>query len=130
VSFDLLFRSCCKLVRAKFHYTSWFGASSELVPNMFGASSELASVMEFGFKCHVTPAILTRDFDARQNRRCHMALTAHTVERNANHSSMLIIIIFMQTTVDFSPFTHPTSTQAFLVYKSCYYHGTVQLLSD
>jgi len=37
------------LVRAKFHYTSWFGASSELAPNMFGASSELASVMEFGF---------------------------------------------------------------------------------
>jgi len=27
------------LVKAKFHYTSWFGASSEL-----------ASVMEFGFK--------------------------------------------------------------------------------
>ena len=25
-------------------------ASSELAPNMFGASSELASVMEFGFK--------------------------------------------------------------------------------
>jgi len=25
------------------------GASSELAPNMFGASSELASVMEFGF---------------------------------------------------------------------------------
>jgi len=35
--------------KAKFHYTSWFGASSELAPNMFGASSELASVMEFGF---------------------------------------------------------------------------------
>jgi len=27
-----------------------FGASSELAPNIFGASSELASVMEFGFK--------------------------------------------------------------------------------
>ena len=26
-----------------------FGASSELDPDMFGASSELASVMEFGF---------------------------------------------------------------------------------
>jgi len=26
-----------------------FAASSELTPNMFGASSELASVMEFGF---------------------------------------------------------------------------------
>ena len=38
------------LVKAKFHYASWFGASSELAPNMFGASSELASVMEFGFK--------------------------------------------------------------------------------
>ena len=37
-------------LKAKFHYTSWFGASSELAPNMFGASSELASVMEFGFK--------------------------------------------------------------------------------
>jgi len=36
-------------VKAKFHYTSWLGASSELAPNMFGASSELASVMEFGF---------------------------------------------------------------------------------
>ena len=27
-----------------------FGASSELAPNMFGASSEPANVMEFGFK--------------------------------------------------------------------------------
>jgi len=27
-----------------------FGASSELAPNMFGARSELASIMEFGFK--------------------------------------------------------------------------------
>ena len=27
-----------------------FGANSELAPNMFGASSKLASVMEFGFK--------------------------------------------------------------------------------
>jgi len=35
--------------KAKFHYASWFGASSELAPNMFGASSEPASVMEFGF---------------------------------------------------------------------------------
>ena len=35
-------------VKAKFHYASWFGASSELTPNMFGASSEPASVMEFG----------------------------------------------------------------------------------
>jgi len=26
-----------------------FGASSELAPNMFGASSELGIVMEFGF---------------------------------------------------------------------------------
>jgi len=26
-------RTCSKLVRAKFHYTSWFGASSELAPN-------------------------------------------------------------------------------------------------
>ena len=25
-------------------------------------------------KCHVTPAIFSRDFDARQNRRCDMAL--------------------------------------------------------
>ena len=41
-------RTCSKLVRAKFHYTSWFGASSELAPNMFEASSEPASVMEFG----------------------------------------------------------------------------------
>jgi len=31
-------------VKAKFHYTSWFGASSELAQNMFGASSEPASV--------------------------------------------------------------------------------------
>jgi len=38
---------CSKLVRAKFHYTSWFGASSELAQNMFGANSEPASVMEF-----------------------------------------------------------------------------------
>jgi len=36
------------LVKAKFHYTSWFGASSELATNMFGARSEPASVMEFG----------------------------------------------------------------------------------
>ena len=39
-----------RAVKAKVHYTSWFAASSELAPNMFGASSELASVMEFGFK--------------------------------------------------------------------------------
>jgi len=36
------------LVKAKFHYRTL--ASSELAPNMLGASSELASVMEFGFK--------------------------------------------------------------------------------
>jgi len=36
----------------------------------------------------------------------------------------------MHTTVDSSPFTHPTSTQAFLIYKSCCYHGAVQLPSD
>jgi len=35
-------------LKAKFHYASWFGASSELAPNMFGTSSEPASVMEFG----------------------------------------------------------------------------------
>ena len=43
---------CCLrhyMLKAKFHYASWFGASSELAPNMFEASSELASVMEFGF---------------------------------------------------------------------------------
>ena len=39
----------CKnsLLKGEFHYTSWFGASSKLAPNMFGASSEPASVMEF-----------------------------------------------------------------------------------
>jgi len=48
------------MVKAKFHYTSWFRAgseqapnqfrtSSELAPNRFGASSEPASVMEFSF---------------------------------------------------------------------------------
>jgi len=35
-------RRLCVL-KAKFHYASWFGASSELAPNMFRASSELAS---------------------------------------------------------------------------------------
>jgi len=35
-------------LKAKFHYTSWFGDSNELAPNMFGARSEPASVMEFG----------------------------------------------------------------------------------
>jgi len=34
---------------AKFHYASCFGAGSEQAPNRFGASSESASVMEFGF---------------------------------------------------------------------------------
>ena len=34
--------------KSKFHYASWFGASSELAPNMFGASSGPAGVMEFG----------------------------------------------------------------------------------
>jgi len=29
-------------MKAKFHYASLFGASSELAPNQFGASSELA----------------------------------------------------------------------------------------
>ena len=46
-----------KLVRAKFHYTSWFGAGSEQVrrtgsepaPNYIRTSSEQASVMEFVF---------------------------------------------------------------------------------
>jgi len=43
------------MLATKFNYTSWFGASSELAPNQiepapnrFGASSEPASVMEFG----------------------------------------------------------------------------------
>jgi len=36
-------------IKAKFHYASWLRTSSEQAPNMFGASSELASVMEFGF---------------------------------------------------------------------------------
>jgi len=36
-------------LKAKFHYASWFGAGSEPVRSLFGASSELASVMEFGF---------------------------------------------------------------------------------
>ena len=31
--------------------------SSELAPNMFGASSELVSVMEFGFYCSVLFAV-------------------------------------------------------------------------
>jgi len=66
------------VLKAKFHYASWFGACSELVrswfkakfhyaiwiepasnqrrissepaPNWFGAGSEPARVMEFGFK--------------------------------------------------------------------------------
>jgi len=32
------------------HFDHVTYSSSELAPNMFGASSELASVMEFGFK--------------------------------------------------------------------------------
>jgi len=39
--------------KAKLHYASWFGASSELAPSMFGASSEPASVIGFGFKQRV-----------------------------------------------------------------------------
>jgi len=34
-----------------------------------------------GHKCHVTPAILSRDFDARQNRRCDMALRPNRHQR-------------------------------------------------
>ena len=34
------------LLKAKFHYTSWFGAGSELVRSWF----EPDSVMEFGFE--------------------------------------------------------------------------------
>ena len=34
---------------AKFHYASWFRARSEPVRSWFGASSELASIMQFGF---------------------------------------------------------------------------------
>ena len=62
----LLHISC--VVKAKFHYTSWFGAGSKLVrskiplrylvrtsfepcPNQLRTSSEPASVMEFGFTC-------------------------------------------------------------------------------
>jgi len=37
------------VVKAKFHYASWFGAGSEPVQSWFGASSEPAIVMEFGF---------------------------------------------------------------------------------
>jgi len=40
------------ITKAKFHYASWFGASSEQAPNQLRsvrrASSEPASVMEFG----------------------------------------------------------------------------------
>jgi len=36
-------------LKAKFHYASWFGAGSEPLRSLFEASSELASVMEFGF---------------------------------------------------------------------------------
>jgi len=39
-----------KLVRAKFHYTSWLGAGSEPVRSQLRTSSEQASVMECGFK--------------------------------------------------------------------------------
>jgi len=36
------------MLKAKIHYASLFRADSELAPNRFGASSEPASVMEFG----------------------------------------------------------------------------------
>jgi len=43
------------MLKAKFHYTSWFGAGSNLVRSqiplryLIRTSSEPASVMEFGF---------------------------------------------------------------------------------
>jgi len=47
---------CSQRVKAKFHYAIWIEpasnklrTSSEPAPNRFGASSEAASVMEFGF---------------------------------------------------------------------------------
>jgi len=55
---------CCFLLKAKFHYDSWFEAGWKLVADRFEAgrrfepvydqlptSFEPASVMEFGFKC-------------------------------------------------------------------------------
>jgi len=37
-------------VIAKFHYASLLRTCSEQAPNMFEASSELDSIMEFGYK--------------------------------------------------------------------------------
>ena len=67
-----LSKSVSQTVKAKFHYTSWFGASSELAPNMFGASSELASVMEFGFKeaAQTVLMIYNRHFNKQFSWKC------------------------------------------------------------
>jgi len=40
--------NACGLIKAKVHYTSWFGVGSEPVRSWFGAGSEPAGVMEFG----------------------------------------------------------------------------------
>ena len=47
-----------------------FGASSELAPNIFGASSELASVMEFGFNSSVNR-------DTRRSGKKSVAVVNH-----------------------------------------------------
>jgi len=41
-------RQVCGLVKAKFHYASWFGAGSKPVADQLRTSFESASVMEFG----------------------------------------------------------------------------------
>jgi len=43
-------------------------ANSELAPNMFGASSELASVMEFGFYYVFVPFVTLRTLKVNDQR--------------------------------------------------------------
>jgi len=84
---------CWKLVKAKFHYASWFEGGSQLVQSWFEAgcrqvratsfepvcdqlrtSFEPASVMEFGFK------------DLKRKVTCHFSLLVFFVYHNAEWS--------------------------------------------
>jgi len=57
-----------------------FRTSSELAPNMFGASSELASVMEFGFYTH----------DARVDASLRVAFVSDSLPHDASSSHAML----------------------------------------
>ena len=65
------------------HY-SWFGAISELASNMFGASSEIASVMEFGFKMVIVQST---------SREKRLSCRRGTARRSASFENFVNLIL-------------------------------------